>query len=73
MESPHWYAERELCTAGNKNCAAAQRQLSAASRQLQDAIKLVMAARAVADAAANRAADDNNVAGGPRLFEGTAG
>lgn len=23
--------------------------------------------------AANRAADDNNVAGGPRLFEGTAG
>ncbi len=67
------YAERELFTVGDKKRAAAVKQLAAANRQVQDAIKLVMAARAIADAAANRAEDENKVAGGPRLFDGTAG
>ncbi len=67
------FAERELFQAGEKKRAAAVRQLAAANRQVQDAIRLVMAARAIADATANRAEDDNKVAGGPRLFGGAAG
>ncbi len=64
------FAEREVFAYGEKKRSPAVRQLSAANRQVQESLKLVMAARAVADAAANRAADDNKVAGGPRLFGG---
>ncbi len=67
------YAEREAFRAGDKKRAAAVRQLAATNRQVQDALKLVLVARAAADAAANRAADDNNVGNGPRLFDGAAG
>ncbi len=67
------YAERELFTVGDKKQAAAVKQLAAANRQVQDAIKLVMAARAIADATTNRATADNKVAAGPRLFYGAAG
>ncbi len=66
------FAEREAFRAGDKKRAAAVRQLSAADRQVQEALKLVMVARAAADVTVNRAEDENKVAGGPRLFGGTA-
>ncbi len=67
------FAEREVFQAGEKKRAAAVRLLGAANRQVQDALKLVLVARAAADATANRAEDENKVAGGPRLFDGAAG
>ncbi len=67
------YVERELFSVGEKKRAAAVRQLAAANRQVQDASKLVMAARAIAEATTIRAVDKSNVAGGPRLFDGAAG
>jgi hypothetical protein len=67
------YAEREVFGSDEKKRDAAVPRLTAANRQVQEAIKLVMVARAASDAAANRAADGNKVAAGPRLFGGTAG
>ncbi len=67
------FAEREAFRAGDNKRDAALKQLAAANRQVQESLKLVLVARAAADAVANRAAEENKVSSGPRLFGGAAG
>ena len=65
-------AERELFSSSEKKRATAVRQLATANRQGQEAIKLVLAARGIAESAVKRA-DEHQAAQGPRLFDGSAG